>query len=93
VEKGCRETLRSSIFITVPVALGAMPDFIIYRRQITSKRNRVMLTRYTALCSVLGVIAFQGTSAHALSLHECSVKYQAAKTAGTLNGMRLLQRM
>ena len=49
-----------------------------------------MLIRYIAVCSatVLGVIAFQGTSAHALSLHECSVKYQAAKTAGTLNGMK-----
>jgi hypothetical protein len=49
-----------------------------------------MLIRYIAVCSatVLGVIAFQGTAAHALSPHECSVKYQAAKTAGTLNGMK-----
>jgi hypothetical protein len=49
-----------------------------------------MLIRYIAVCSatVLGVIAFQGTAAHALSLQECSVKYQAAKTAGTLNGMK-----
>ena len=46
--------------------------------------------RYIAVCSVtvLGVIAFQGSSAHALSMHECSAKYQAAKTAGTLNGMK-----
>ena len=45
--------------------------------------------RYIAVCSatVLGVIAFQGNSAHALSMHECSAKYQAAKSAGTLNGM------
>jgi hypothetical protein len=46
--------------------------------------------RYIAVCSatVLGVIAFQGNPAHALSMHECSAKYQAAKTAGTLNGMK-----
>ena len=46
--------------------------------------------RYIAVCSatVLGVIAFQGNSAHALSMHQCSAKYQAAKTAGTLNGMK-----
>ena len=46
--------------------------------------------RYIAVCSatVLGVIAFQGNLAHALSMHECSAKYQAAKTAGTLNGMK-----
>ena len=49
-----------------------------------------MLIRHIAICSatVLGVIAFQGVSAHALSMHECSAKYQAAKTAGTLNGMK-----
>jgi len=46
--------------------------------------------RYITVCSatVLGVIAFQGNVAHALSMHECSAKYQAAKTAGTLNGMK-----
>jgi hypothetical protein len=48
-----------------------------------------MLIRYIAVCSaIVGVIAFQGTSAHALSMHECSVKYQAAKSSGTLNGMK-----
>ena len=49
-----------------------------------------MLIRYIAVSSatVLGVIAFQDTAAHALSLHECSVKYQAAKTTGTLDGMK-----
>ena len=49
-----------------------------------------MLIRYIAVCSttVLGVLAFQGTSANALSMHECSTKYQAAKAAGTLNGMK-----
>jgi hypothetical protein len=42
-----------------------------------------MLIRYIAVCSatVLGVIAFQDTAAQALSLHECSAKYQAVATA------------
>ena len=46
--------------------------------------------RYIAVCwaTVLGVIAFQGNSAHALSMRECSAKYQTAKTAGTLNGLK-----
>jgi hypothetical protein len=46
--------------------------------------------RSIAVCSaaVLGVIAFEGSSAHALSMRECGAKYQAAKTAGTLNGMK-----
>jgi hypothetical protein len=48
-----------------------------------------MVIRYTVVCSaILGLIAFQATSAHALSMHECSAKYQAAKSAGTLNGMK-----
>jgi hypothetical protein len=48
-----------------------------------------MVTRYTFVCSaILGLIALQATSAHALSMHECSVKYQAAKSAGTLNGVK-----
>lgn len=48
------------------------------------------IMRYIAACSAtfLGVIAFQGDPAHALSMHECSAKYQAAKSAGTLNGMK-----
>ena len=48
-----------------------------------------MVIRYTFLCSaILGLIALEATSAHALSMHECSAKYQAAKSAGTLNGMK-----
>jgi hypothetical protein len=48
-----------------------------------------MVIRYTVVCSaVLGLVALQATSAHALSMHECSAKYQAAKSAGTLNGMK-----
>jgi hypothetical protein len=48
-----------------------------------------MVIRYTFVCSaILGLIALQATSAHALSMHECSAKYQAAKSAGTLNGLK-----
>src|ERR1700691_2914524 len=52
--------------------------------------TRYMTTRYIALCAatVLAAVALQGTSAHALSMTECSAKYKAAKTAGTLNGMK-----
>ena len=48
-----------------------------------------MLTRSVTTFAVLlfCAIALQGKSAHALSMHECSVKYRAAKDAGTLNGM------
>ncbi len=47
-------------------------------------------SRYCALCvgTLLGLIALQGTSAHALSMQECSAKYKAAKEAGTLGGMK-----
>src|SRR5580698_8378090 len=50
--------------------------------------TRYMTTRYVALCAaaVLAAVALQGTSAHALSMTECSAKYKAAKAAGTLNG-------
>jgi hypothetical protein len=48
-----------------------------------------MVIRYTVVCSaILGLTALQATSAHALSMHECSAKYQAAKSAGTLNGVK-----
>ena len=49
-----------------------------------------MITRYIAICTgtLLGVVALQGTSAHALSMPECSAKYKAAKDAGSLNGMK-----
>ncbi len=49
-----------------------------------------MTTRHVVLCAaaVLAAVALQGTSAHALSMTECSAKYKAAKTAGTLNGMK-----
>jgi hypothetical protein len=49
-----------------------------------------MTIRYAAICAgaVLAAIAMQNTSAQALSSTECSVKYKAAKAAGTLNGMK-----
>ncbi len=49
-----------------------------------------MRTRYAGLCAaaILAALAFQATSANALSMTECSAKYKAAKTAGTLNGMK-----
>jgi len=46
--------------------------------------------RYVAICAgaVLAAVALQGTSAHALTMAECSAKYKDAKAAGTLNGMK-----
>jgi len=45
-----------------------------------------MTLRYAAICAgaVLAAVAMQGTSAHALTMAECSAKYKAAKDAGTL---------
>jgi hypothetical protein len=49
-----------------------------------------MLIRCIVVCTltILGALALQGTSAHAISRKECGAKYKAAKEAGTLNGMR-----
>jgi hypothetical protein len=49
-----------------------------------------MLTRYAAICmaALLGGVALQSSSAHALTMQECSAKYKAAKDSGTLNGMK-----
>ena len=38
--------------------------------------------------ALLVVVAAINTSAHALSMQECSAKYKAAKEAGTLGGMK-----
>jgi hypothetical protein len=72
------------------------PEFTVRRksgehhiRQHSEREGTVMVIRYTFVCSaILGLITLQATSAHALSTHECSTKYQAAKSAGTLNGMK-----
>jgi hypothetical protein len=49
-----------------------------------------MTIRYLTLCAgaVVVAIALQGTSAQALTMTECSAKYKAAKTDGSLNGMK-----
>jgi hypothetical protein len=49
-----------------------------------------MNIRYLTLCAaaVVAAIALQGTSAQALTMSECSAKYKAAKTDGSLNGMK-----
>jgi len=49
-----------------------------------------MLVRHMTICAAVlfGVSAWAATSAQALTTKECSAKYQAAKAAGTLNGMK-----
>jgi len=49
-----------------------------------------MLARHIVVCAaaLLSAAALEVTSAHALSMKECSAKYKAAKEAGTLNGMK-----
>jgi hypothetical protein len=49
-----------------------------------------MTIRYLTLCAaaVVAAIALQGTSAQALTMSECSAKYKAAKSDGSLNGMK-----
>jgi hypothetical protein len=49
-----------------------------------------MTNHYVAICmgALLGATAVAITSAHALTMKECSSKYKAAQTAGTLNGQK-----
>ena len=49
-----------------------------------------MLTRYAAIYigALIGAVALQGGTLHALTMQECSAKYKAAKEAGSLNGMK-----
>ncbi len=49
-----------------------------------------MTIRYLTLCvgAVVAAVALQATSAQALTMTECSAKYKAAKTDGSLNGMK-----
>lgn len=49
-----------------------------------------MTMRHTAFCAfaAFGMLALQGTAANALTMQECSAKYKAAQTAGTLNGQK-----
>jgi hypothetical protein len=49
-----------------------------------------MIIRNLTLCAaaMLAVVTLQGTSAHALTMAECSAKYKDAKANNTLNGMK-----
>jgi hypothetical protein len=47
-----------------------------------------MHARYVAIGALFGTLALQSYSAQALTMRECSAKYQAAKDAGTLNGIK-----
>jgi hypothetical protein len=49
-----------------------------------------MTIRNVTFCAgvILAAIALQVTAADALTMAECSAKYQAAKSAGMLNGMK-----
>ena len=49
-----------------------------------------MTTRYLTVCAgaLLGAITLSATSAQALTMQECSAKYKAAESAGTLNGLK-----
>jgi hypothetical protein len=44
-----------------------------------------MISRHVAIVAALCLC---GTSANALTMKECSIKYKAAQTAGTLNGQK-----
>lgn len=48
----------------------------------------LMRTSWTLAGSALLLAWACATPAEALSMHECSVKYKAAKSAGSLNGMK-----
>jgi hypothetical protein len=55
------------------------------------EENAAMMTRSLAICTglVLGAAVLGGSPpAHALTMQECSAKYKAAQTAGTLGGMK-----
>jgi hypothetical protein len=68
----------------VPVALG-------WELQMTVPRRPRMNIQAKILCAVAvsGFVAFAATSpVQALTTQECSAKYQAAKTAGTLAGQK-----
>jgi hypothetical protein len=68
----------------VPVALGCEP-------QMTAQGEPRMTIQTKILCAmaVSGFAAFAAMSpAQALTTQECSAKYQAAKTAGTLAGQK-----
>jgi hypothetical protein len=54
------------------------------------QRKPDMTTRTLAVCAgaLLGAFVLSAGSAQALTMQECSAKYKAAQTAGTLKGMK-----
>jgi hypothetical protein len=54
------------------------------------QRKADMTTRHLTICAgaLLGAIVLNASSAQALTMQECSAKYKAAQTAGTLKGMK-----
>jgi hypothetical protein len=54
------------------------------------QRKPDMTTRPLAVCAgaLLGAFVLSASSAQALTMQECSAKYKAAQTAGTLKGMK-----
>src|SRR5258705_4587779 len=49
-----------------------------------------MITRAKVVCTIAasGLAMFAANPAQALTMQECSAKYKAAQTAGTLNGQK-----
>src|SRR3954468_21428493 len=54
------------------------------------KRRTRMNTRVKVLCTIAasGLAVFAAMPAQALTMQECSAKYKAAQTGGTLNGQK-----
>src|SRR5712672_2628720 len=74
-----------------PGALSQVPVALGWEVQMTAPRRPRMTIQAKILCAVAvsGFVAFAATSpAQALTTQECSAKYQAAKTAGTLGGQK-----
>jgi pyruvate/2-oxoglutarate dehydrogenase complex dihydrolipoamide acyltransferase (E2) component len=74
-----------------PGALSQIPGALGWELQMTVPRRPRMTIQAKLLCAVAvsGFVAFAATSpVQALTTQECSAKYQAAKTAGTLAGQK-----
>src|ERR1700712_2970210 len=74
-----------------PGALSQVPVALGWELQMTVPRRPRMTIQAKILCAVAvsGFVAFAATSpVQALTTQECSAKYQAAKTAGTLAGQK-----
>jgi hypothetical protein len=76
--------------------VASIPNKTVEIRAMMSARVRIakgispMVMRQIAISAgaLVVAIAVQGNSANALSMQECSAKYNAAKEAGTLAGMK-----